>query len=275
MRIKIEQEQRPVRVVQITDAHLGEEENSTLLDMNTDSSLEHVLQMLLDRPEQADLIMITGDIADHGARSAYERFQTKLARFQQPQLWLNGNHDVALRMRDVVGYGSELTRRAFIGNWQLIMLDSVIAGKVGGSLAQSELQYLRNCLSQNPDVPALIGLHHHPIPVGCQWLDQQLIDNSDEFLTLLKQFSCVKAVCWGHVHQDFSQKYGDIDMMSSPSTCVQFAPNSDDFKVDDLAPGVRWLELHPDGRIETEVLRVTGVNFSVDLQSTGYAQEEA
>lgn len=274
MRIKIDQENRPVRVVQITDAHLGEEENSTLLDMNTDSSLEHVLQMLLDRPEQADLIMITGDIADHGARTAYERFQNKLSRFQQPQLWLNGNHDVAQRMRDVVGYGSELSRRAFIGNWQLVMLDSVITGKVGGSLAQSELQYLRNCLSQNPDVPTLIGLHHHPIPVGCEWLDEQIIDNADEFLTLLKQFSCVKAVCWGHVHQDFSHNYGDIAMMSSPSTCVQFAPNSDDFKVDDLAPGVRWLELYPDGRIETEVLRVTGVNFSVDLQSTGYVQEE-
>ena len=41
--------------------------------------------------------------------------------------------------------------------------------------------------------------------------------------------------------------------MSTPSTCAQFLPRSDFFALDERPPGLRWLELHADGRIETEV----------------------
>ena len=55
-----------------------------------------------------------------------------------------------------------------------------------------------------------------------------------------------------------------------PSTCVQFKPGSEDFAVDDAAPGYRWFDLHADGRIETAVSRVEGVEFEVDFSVKGY-----
>jgi len=58
--------------------------------------------------------------------------------------------------------------------------------------------------------------------------------------------------------------------MASPSTCVQFAPGSMNFRADDRPPGYRWLELHRDGRIDTGVSRVTDEDFPVDLDSGGY-----
>ena len=61
-----------------------------------------------------------------------------------------------------------------------------------------------------------------------------------------------------------------VRLMASPSSCIQFAPNSRDFRMDDQPPGYRWLELAPDGGIETGVSRVEGVHFDVDLDSTGY-----
>ena len=36
------------------------------------------------------------------------------------------------------------------------------------------------------------------------------------------------------------------------------------------APGMRWLELHPDGRIDTRVQRVQGVDLGFDRNSGGY-----
>jgi Icc protein len=51
---------------------------------------------------------------------------------------------------------------------------------------------------------------------------------------------------------------------------VQFAPNSVDVKADAAKPGYRWLELHDNGILETGVSRVTGVSFTVDLDSDGY-----
>jgi Icc protein len=58
---------------------------------------------------------------------------------------------------------------------------------------------------------------------------------------------------WGHVHQASDHLRNGIRLMSTPSTCSQFRPNSDDFAVDERPPGYRWLELYPDGTIETEI----------------------
>jgi Icc protein len=41
--------------------------------------------------------------------------------------------------------------------------------------------------------------------------------------------------------------------VSTPSTCAQFLPKSEFFALDERPPAARWLELHADGRIETEV----------------------
>lgn len=270
MHIELDDRARPVRVAHITDTHLGEQADFTLLDMETDRSLDYVLQSIEQCTPAPDIVLVTGDIADHGSRAAYERLQAKLARFAQPKLWLNGNHDVVERMRSVVGFGSELARRALIGEWQIIMLDTTMAGAVGGVIARAELEFLRGCLQQRPNKFGLICLHHQPVPVGCQWLDEQQIANANELLELINSFELMRGVLWGHVHQQFEQQRDALLLMSTPSTCVQFAPGCDDFKVDDKAPGYRWLELHVDGRVETEVRRVEGAELEVDLQSTGY-----
>ena len=44
--------------------------------------------------------------------------------------------------------------------------------------------------------------------------------------------------------------------MSTPSTCLQFLPNSDSFAVDSRPPGYRWVDLMANGRIDTEVVWV-------------------
>ena len=59
-------------------------------------------------------------------------------------------------------------------------------------------------------------------------------------------------------------------LLASPSTCIQFAPGSEDFNVSTEAPGYRWLRLHADGRLETGVERVKDFAFTVDYASNGY-----
>ncbi len=270
MQIALDDFARPVRVAHITDTHLGEHADFTLLDMETDLSLSLVLQAIEQCIPAPDVILVTGDIADHGSRAAYERLRSKLARFQQPKLWINGNHDSVDCMRSVIGVGSELARRVCIGEWQIIMLDTTMRGAVGGVIACAELEFLRACLRQHSKKFSLVCLHHQPVPVGCQWLDEQRIANADEFLALLDNFHGVRGVLWGHVHQLFEQQRDAMLLMSTPSTCVQFAPGNDEFKVDDKAPGYRWLELFPDGHLVTEVRRLENAGLKVDLQSTGY-----
>ena len=59
-------------------------------------------------------------------------------------------------------------------------------------------------------------------------------------------------------------------MLSTPSTCVQFEPESDEFSVEKIPPGYRWMQLNPDGSIDTRVSRVEGIDFEIDWSVKGY-----
>jgi Icc protein len=94
--------------------------------------------------------------------------------------------------------------------------------------------------------------------------------NPEALFSVLERFPQAKALLWGHVHQDFDRTRDGLRLMASPSTCIQFAPNSEDFALDALAPGYRWLRLHDDGQLETGVSRVAADLFEVDLSGAGY-----
>jgi len=259
-----------LRVVQITDNHLSERENGDLLGMNTDDSLNLVLDLVAGQSSAIDLFLATGDISDNGSVQAYSRFRQRIGeRFPVPFAWLPGNHDLLSNMQQVTGQGDELSKVIVAGNWQIILLNSAVEGKVHGHLAQQELDVLQQALTDHPERHSLVFLHHHPVLVGCAWLDTQIVNNASAFYNIIHRAGNVKAVICGHVHQQFESQE-TVPMLSTPSTCVQFKPGSDDFALDNLMPGYRWFDLYPDGRFETAVERIDHYEFDIDLQSKGY-----
>lgn len=260
----------PLRLVQITDCHLGGEPGSRLLDVDTDRSLAAVVALVRQQQPRIDALLVTGDISDHGAASAYRRFFASTETLAPQTRWLPGNHDSAATMRTVLGADVRLERSLLLGNWQIVMLDSAIPGEIGGRLDNDELAALRTSLQLEPQRHVLICVHHPVVPVGCAWIDPQMVSDAAEFWRLIESFPQVRAVLAGHVHQQFDTQRGAVRVLTSPSTCVQFAPNSRDFRVDVAAPGYRWFDLHADGRIDTGVERVAGVEFQADLNAIGY-----
>jgi Icc protein len=261
-----------VHIVQITDTHLKKEPGGRLVGMDTDRSLDHVISLVQQERPRVDLVLGTGDISDHGSEAAYRRAETFFAKLEAPTAWLVGNHDCADTMARVLGGEDGLERLVDAGRWRVVMLNSQIPGEVGGELGAAELDWLRQCLEAavSQSQYCLICLHHQPVPMGSDWIDQQMVADHADFFALLDGFECVRGVLWGHVHQRLDSERNGVKLMSTPSSCIQFAPNSFDFKIDDQPPGYRWLELHADGRIETGVSRVQDVRFDVDLDSSGY-----
>ena len=167
--------------------------------------------------------------------------------------------------------GSDLLQPVVdLGHWRIILLDSSIPGAVPGYLADDQLQLLERALSEAPERHHLVCFHHHPVSIGCRWMEPIGLRNPDALFAVLERHPQVRAVLWGHIHQEFDQQRGGIRLLASPSTCVQFAPGSEEFQVDTTAPGYRWLRLHADGRLETGVSRVTGIHFEVDYSVKGY-----
>lgn len=261
-----------VRVVQLTDTHLCQARGGTLLGMDTDHSLQAVIDLVKKERPAVDLLLGTGDLADGGTRSAYDRLQAYFDQLTAANYWLPGNHDGRSAMEAAAGCPERLCREIRAGGWQILLLDSQVPGEVGGTLGDAELALLENALqsAREQSLYTLVCLHHQPVAVGCDWLDEQMVSDADAFFAVLDRYPGVRAVLWGHVHQEVDRQRNSVRLLASPSTCVQFAAGSANFKADDRPPGYRWLDLHGDGRIETGVSRVWDTQFTVELDSGGY-----
>ena len=248
-----------------------EDTSGKLLGLNTEESLQLVLDLVkVEHPDQ-DLILATGDISQDASLASYERFNAFMEQLPVPCYWLPGNHDSADVMRQVLDspeYISPcvITRQ----NWRIIMLDSSLPKAVPGELNPDDLAFLEQALQQSEGFHVMVCLHHHPVPMQSRWLDSVALKNPNDFFAIVDQYTHVKAIVWGHVHQEFEAVRNGVNLYALPSTCVQFKPNSKEFAVDDKSPGYRWFELHDDGRIDSGVSRVIGVEFEVDYSVKGY-----
>lgn len=257
-------------VAQITDTHLGAEPGSTLAGMDTDASFAQVLGLVQAAARRPDLLLVTGDLASNGAVAAYARARQAFDALGMPWFCLPGNHDVVPAMRAVIDHRVSMVRSICTASWRIVLLDSTVPGAVGGRLGSEELAALEQQLDGDSSRHVMVCLHHQPVPVGCAWLDEQRLADADELFALLARHERVRAVVWGHVHQEFAAEHNGLLLFSAPSTCIQFSKGSECFRLDECAPGMRWIELHPDGRIDTHVERVHGATLGFDRDSGGY-----
>jgi Icc protein len=151
--------------------------------------------------------------------------------------------------------GGELRR----GSWSVVLLSTFLAGEDAGGLGPARLQGLRQALAAHAGQHLLVAMHHHPLPMGSTWLDGVALRDATAFWSVIDAHEEVRGVICGHVHQAADRTRNRVRFLSTPSTCAQFLPGSEFFALDDRPPGMRWLELYDDGRIETEVAWVTAV----------------
>lgn len=257
-------------LVQLTDSHLFADAKARLLGMQTQNSLQQVIELVRREQPRIDLVVASGDISQDGSAESYARFLQLYAPLAAPLRWIPGNHDAREAMRRASAGREWRQPIVDLGNWRIVLLDSVIPGAVSGFLEQSELALLEQALAEAPERHHLVCLHHHPVSIGCQWMKSIGLRNAKALFAVLDRFPQVRALLWGHVHQEFDCMRRGVRLLASPSTCVQFTPGSEEFSVSNQAPGYRWLRLQADGRLETGVSRLTDYRFQIDYGKGGY-----
>ena len=262
----------PVRILQITDTHLFAGEHETLLGVNTHRSYHAVLEAIHAEARPYDIVVATGDLAQDHSVAAYQHFANGIATLNKTCLWLPGNHDFQPAMVDTLANaGVNPAKHMLLGDyWQIILLDSQVFGVPHGELSDYQLEWLERTLSLYPQRHALILLHHHPLPSGCTWLDQHSLRNAHMLGEVLQHYPLAKTLLCGHIHQDLDLQWEGRRLLATPSTCIQFKPLCTNFTIDTLSPGWRYLDLHPDGTLTTELHRLEGTEFRPDLDSDGY-----
>jgi Icc protein len=248
------------RILQITDTHLHAAADSRMRGVTTYATLLAVLEHAQRDPRwPVDAILATGDIVQDESRAGYERFRAVLEPLGVPVYTIPGNHDDPKLMSEMLTSGSfHLGGELRHGPWSIVLLSTFLAGEDAGGLGPARLQGLRQALAAHAGQHVLVAMHHHPLPMGSTWLDGVALRDAPAFWSVIDAHASVRAVVCGHVHQAADRTRNNVRFLSTPSTCAQFLPGSDFFALDDRPPGMRWLELHDDGRIETEVSWVAG-----------------
>lgn len=255
---------RPWRVLQITDLHLREPASTTLLGVDTSATLSRVLDRALSEA-QPDALLVTGDLAHDPVPGVYRRLRRLLdARVSCPRIVLPGNHDLTAPLAAEFGTADTVD----LGAWRLLGFDSHRDDAAEACFDAAARRELARRIEAAGDRHVLLACHHPPIAIDTPWLDKDRLVDGVELLESWRAHGSVRALAFGHVHQQVAVDRGGIRLLGTPSTCFQFEPGSRRFSIDRSAdagrPGYRWLTLHADGRLSSRVARCE-VTLNIDL----------
>jgi 3',5'-cyclic-AMP phosphodiesterase len=245
-----------IGVLQLTDLHLTAHVGEPLLAVDTQQTLDRVLVQAL-RGGRTDLVLLTGDIAHHPEPHVYVRAIETLSRhYSGPWLWTPGNHDLAAPLSQAAAYlrvPAAGARQRTLGDWAFYMVDTHADDRIGGRVAVDEIERLDAFLGTTTARHIAVAGHHPLCPIGTPWLDEDRVSNAEALWQRFLDDGRVRVFLSGHVHQPFESWQDGVLLLTTPSTCFQFAPGSAAFATDDRPPGWRRLELSDDGGIHTTV----------------------
>jgi Icc protein len=234
-------------VLQLSDTHLSATPGATVFGQDADARLATVLDAWAATGQHADLVLLTGDLADDGSVEGCTRVAEAVAGLGAPVLAIPGNHDRAA----VVAATWDGPRAVPVGGWVVAGLDTTVAGQVHGHL---DVPAARTWLDTRGPNPMVLALHHPPLSRSTA--DEFRLDGAAELLDALAERPHVRAVVGGHLHDavDLEAPSG-LPVLGCPSTIVAITHDGD--RMDILADGVtgaRVLTLDDDGSFASRIL---------------------
>lgn len=193
-----------MKIIQVSDTHLTKP-STLLFGLDPLARLEACIEDINRDHADADLVVISGDLADDGERAAYVALRERLARLRPPHRLMIGNHDdrdLFLQVFDDVGAdGGYVQASIDTAHGRLVLLDTLDPGRIAGRLCASRLAWLDRQLAEADGAPVYVFMHHPPFRLHMPDLDRVGLVNADEFEGLLRKHGNVRHIFAGHVHR--------------------------------------------------------------------------
>jgi 3',5'-cyclic AMP phosphodiesterase CpdA len=166
--------------------------------------------------QDAELCVITGDLAQSGRPEAYGALSQSLAALRIPVHLMRGNHDGRGPLlaafpnlpTDPDGYvqsGFETIAGRFL------LLDTVEEGRGWGSYCKKRLGWLKNQLDLAAGRPIYLFTHHPPFPVGLPSVDRLgLGADGARIGEVLAPYDNIRHLFIGHVHRPIAGSWQGI-----------------------------------------------------------------
>lgn len=176
-----------------------------------------------------DLVVLTGDLVDHGHPDEYANARALLADLTIPCLVMPGNHDDRDNLRAAFADHAYLPATGPLHYCldthavRLVALDSTVPGKHHGALDAAGLDWLRATLKQNTTKPTVVMLHHPPFVSGIPYMDAYRLLDAAPLAEVIGAFRNIEAVLCGHVHRPMFRRWAGTVVCACPSTTTEIA----------------------------------------------------
>ncbi|NJO13982.1 MAG: phosphodiesterase [Rhizobiales bacterium] len=214
---------RAVLIAQMTDIHIGFEPSGEGEELNL-TRFRATLERLLHGPNPPDMLVLSGDITDHGDADSFATTVATLRDCPFPVLPMVGNHDSREGLLGAFpqvepGEGGFLHYVVEAGlGLRVICLDTLEEGRHGGAFCEARARWLADRLAAAPESPTLIFMHHPPVVAGIDWMDpaphEPWMERLREVLTGQSQ---VQAIHCGHLHRPITTRFAGIPLGVTPS----------------------------------------------------------
>jgi 3',5'-cyclic AMP phosphodiesterase CpdA len=227
-----------MKFIHLTDIHLMPK-GEILHELDPYDRLKACIKDVNCYHKDADLCVITGDLAHGANHQAYLDLKECLSHLRMPIHLLIGNHDRRDRLLAVfpnipVDGSGFLQTYVNTSAGRFLILDTVEQGKGWGSYCTKRLDWLHEALNDSIDVPVYLFMHHPPFHVGIPSLDRLgLGSDGDKIGEALSIHSNIRHLFFGHVHRPIAGSWQGIPYSSLRGTNHQVPL---DFKSIEVVP---------------------------------------
>lgn len=216
-----------MKLLWFTDLHIvapGE----TLKGVDPAERFGRCLGQALQSHPDADMLVVTGDLAQGGAESAYATLHDMLGGLAIPNRLIPGNHDdlEALEREHYsrAGYSVRRFHRDDLGGVALLFLNTMAPGDAPG-LDGEQLDWLADQLEGREVGQTLVFMHHPPFPTGIPAVDDDGFVRRDGLLERLQSARRRPHLLCGHCHRTLSGSWSGIPFTVLSSVHLEFRLN--------------------------------------------------
>ena len=198
-------------IAHISDLHISDSTFDEEIFINAVTEINNL---------QPDMVILTGDITEHGYYKEFQQATRYLEMFEAPLFAVPGNHDARN-----LGYqtfeeliGEKSWKLTMDDNFTVIGLDSSIPDENRGHIGTPQHMWLEHQLDEcviNENF-SIIVLHHHVVPIPQTGRERNVLSDAGDILKTLTTHE-VDLVLSGHKHVPNIWKINDTVIVNAGS----------------------------------------------------------
>lgn len=203
-----------MKIIHISDTHLVAAEEK-LHGLDPGERLRQCFEDIMTHHTDADLCVLTGDLAEAGHTGAYVLLKQLMMLLPVRTFLLLGNHDHRQRFCDVFSNVPRdphgfVQRSEVTSDGVLLFLDTNEPSTDEGVYCELRHAWLREQLAQYHDRPIYLFMHHPPFDVGLPDLDAMRLRDCEKFAQTLTGHNDIRHLFFGHVHRPINGRWRGI-----------------------------------------------------------------